>query len=267
MNQYLQERHPGIAGLYLLVMLAVILLTGYNDEMIIIFAAIFVCVGSMDVWKNIRRLAGYACVTGFFIFFELIFYHNGQTPFLYVYGVALTVEAVKYGLAAGLLVCALFQWFLYFQEILDNAKITWLIGKKFPVISLMISMVFSYYGKFCRKIEKIKEVWECYGGVEKYGRVKYYGILLSVLLSVMLEDSVDTAQSMRARGYGEGRRRSFCHYPLEPDDFLIAGVGIFFLILLVYTGNSWKIRACILLFPVIYNLYKELQWKFYQSKI
>lgn len=267
MKQYFRERQPVVAMLYCILMLAAVFLTGTNREMPAIYAALFLTVGWKDWKEALTRLRGHTIMILFFGMFNVFFNHEGETPFLYVYDKPWTVESFCYGICSGFMICSLFLWFVFFQEIISREKITWMLGKHFPVISLMISMVFSYYDKFLYKIEKIKEVWNCFGGEEKYGKIYYHGILLSVLLSVMLEDSVETAQSMRARGYGTGERSRYRTYSCRREDWILTILIFLAVALLIVTGNAWQMRIVILLFPVGYNRYKELIWNYYQSMI
>lgn len=272
MTNYFKELHPVSVAAYMIGMLLLILFTPYDYKMFLVLIIIsFFSLYIYGIKKYLQSLAGFFVVMIGFSIFNMIFYHAGETPFLYVNDVPLTVESLEYGFYTGAMVCALFLWFKLMQELLDNRKITYLIGRKLPVIGLVISMVFTYYDKFVWKIDKIKEVWNTYEKEEKIGRLKYAGIIFSVLLSVMLEDSVKTAQSMKARGYGSNTRTNYNSYSFRLSDAAIICVTIIILVarFTVLTGfkHSFYLSILYMIIPVLFNIGRELQWKVYQSRI
>lgn len=269
MTNYFKERHPLAVVIYLLGMLLLIVTSEYDKIMILWFCLL--AVNDIMVFgpaESLRSMRYYFVMIAAMAVFQVIFYHQGETVFLYVNDQPWTIEALLYGVYMGFMVAALFLWFRLFQSLLDNQKITWLLGKRFPVIALIVSMVFCYYEKFLYKIDKIKEVWSTFGTEQKFGKLKHAGIILSVLLTVMLEDSVDTAMSMTARGYGTCRRTSYMRYPWEWSDTALILLAV--AICTPYMLGVRKIVVLCMLFaiiPTIYNIYKEIQWKYYLSRI
>jgi energy-coupling factor transport system permease protein len=148
-----------------------------------------------------------------------------------------------------------------FNQYFDNKKIVYLIGGRFPSTALIISMVFCFYDKFLYKIDKIKEVWRTFEKKGRLSKIRNAGIVLSVLLSAMLEDSVDTAKSMNARGYGTGKRTRYTPYTWKKIDFMIVLCAVAAVLLPI------EIVAIIAIIPTIYNICKEIQWKFYLWRI
>ncbi len=270
MKNYFGERQPWVAAFYLLIMLVFVMAEAYGPGQCFFFAALSIYSiylhGIRAYGKNLCR---YGAVVLFFVVFNTIFNHRGETPFLYVNDAPLTVESAAYGMYTGIMVCTLFLWFRIFQDIFDNQKITYLIGSRLPVVGLILGMVFCYYDRFLKKLPKIQEVWHCYGTEKTLGPWKHAGVLLSVLLSVMLEDSVDTALSMKARGYGGGKRTSYVRYPFEWADgvFLMVSAVALGLLFLRDTPGMAYLKCVYFLMPVLFNFGKELQWKYYQLKI
>lgn len=264
-----EELHPWSVFAYLLGVLIFIITSEQDAIMIFWFGVLAVNdVAMFGAGKFLKALRYYVVMIVAMAVFQVIFNHSGETVFLYVNDQPWTLEAFLYGMHMGFMVSALFLWFRLFQCLLDNRKITYMLGKRFPTIALIVSMVFCYYEKFLHKIDKIQEVWSTYGTEKKFGKMKHAGILLSVLLTVMLEDSVDTAMSMTARAYGAGKRTDYMQYPWELRDLLLLLVTI--LTGAVYVIGKEKLIVLCMLFviiPTIYNIYKEIQWKYYLSKI
>lgn len=270
MTNYFRELHPISTGIYFFILLLLIMVSSYDWDMAVFFAALSpVIIYTGGIRPYMKSLKTYGMMIAIFGIFNVIFNHQGDTPFLYVNGIPLTVEALTYGIFTGFMAASLLMWFQIFNSVFDSRKITWLTGRYFPVTGLILSMVFCYYDKFRNKIDKIKEVWHSYGTEEKFGKVKHAGIILSVLLSVMLEDSMDTAMSMKARGYGGTKRTSYLVYHREiRDGILILAALCFFTV--SFLTAEWVRRAVLAGYaaiPAVYNIYKEMQWKYYRSKI
>ncbi len=269
MTNFFREIHPWAIMIYLLGAIWRIAITDYDITMIYWFIALS-CTdisisGIRDFGKRLRYYAGMILVMAAF---QVVFNHSGDRVFLYVNGQPWTWDAFVYGFYMGCMVSGLCLWFQVFQKCLDNQKITYMIGNRFPTVALIINMVFCYYEKFIYKIDKIREVWHAYGTEKTLGGKKHAGILLSVLLTVMLEDSIDTAMSMSARGYGSGKRTHYKVYPWMLRDSIVTGVaGLVCIGCMFWKAGVVKIGMLYMILPVLYNGYKELQWKYYQWKI
>lgn len=191
--------------------------------------------------------------------FNVIFNHSGEHIFLYVNDTPLTFDSLFYGLYTGLFVSCLIIWFNCFNLVIDNGRLHYLIGSRFKVIGLMLSMTFSFTDKFRHKLDLIRMTLHTQG--IKTINLKYGAIVFSLLLSVMLEDSAITADSMIARGYISGRRRLFKKYIFHAEDIIIALISscLFTLIFL-----SEDFIVLLVLLPVFYNMYRELIEKFFK---
>lgn len=269
MAAYIRQLHPWAAMIYLLMALVLVMTSPYDMQMALLFGLLSVnsiVMRGMGTYLKSARL--YLCMIVFFGLFNMIFNPRGDNVLLYVNDRPLTEEALLYGVFMGFMVSALFVWFQIFQEVFDNKKIVYLIGSRLPVTGLILSMVFCYYEKFVAKIDKIREVWDTYVFEEARNPVKKAAIVLSVLLSVMLEDSVDTALSMEARGYGRGKRTSYVVYSFQWMDGILTGASIIMVGMLIWNPPMKGLAMVIfMLLPVMFCIVKELQWKFYMSRI
>ncbi len=137
-----------------------------------------------------------------------LFNHQGITVLWYFpSGNPLTAESVLYGLLAGLMVAGLLVWFLCLREIMRDDKIAYLFGRIAPALGLVFSMTLRYVPRF---LEQFKKVHRARSGMRKKGgRVRDAMIELSGVTTWALENSVDTADSMKARGYGLPGRTSY----------------------------------------------------------
>lgn len=269
MDRYICGQHPWAAMVYMCVILLFIMITPYDVPMVLLFVLLSInMICTFGLLQYARALKMYVLMTAALAVFNVLFNPRGNTPFLYINDRPFTVEALFYGIYMGCMVSSLMLWFRLFQTVFDSSKITYLIGSRLPVIGLILSMVFTYYEKFILKIDKIHEVWNTYDTEGQYSPVKKAGIILSVLLSVMLEDSVDTALSMCARGYGTGKRTSYQRYTAGIMDGILLAASAAMVVLYIWKASFvYAGLVFFMLLPVGYQVVKELQWKHYLSKI
>lgn len=149
-----------------------------------------------------------------------------------------TFEALMYGLCAAGMLCAVLLWFFCCSEVLSNDKSLFLFGRLFPCISMVISMVFSFVPRFISKGHTIQESQKGFLGDPLSLKEKtIQGIrVASVLAGLSMEDSIITASSMNARGFGSVKRRgTYMKYIWhKQDSFMLCILLIFFIIHLFF---------------------------------
>lgn len=162
------------------------------------------------------------------------FSHEGATVIAYFpSGSPFTLESVLYGFAAGILLASVILWFSCFNEVITSDKIVYLSGKLFPSLSLIFSMTLRFVPRFNLQMKKIFYAQKCIGRGPESGNIiqkAKKGISnLSGLVTWALENSVDTADSMKSRGYGLPGRTSFSVYRFNGKNYAV-------LILVLITG-------------------------------
>lgn len=165
------------------------------------------------------------------------FSHEGVTVLAYLpSGNPLTLESILYGVfAAGLLVSTL-TWFSCFHAVMSSDKFVYLFGRVIPALSLVLSLSLRLVPRFSAQLKRIAGAQRGIGRDAGSGgpiRRARHGIrMLSVLVAWALEHAIDTADSMKSRGYGLPGRTSFAIYRWERRDramltFLLAcGAGL-----------------------------------------
>ena len=167
---------------------------------------------------------------------NIAFNHEGATILTYLPGGnPLTLEALLYGLSASAMLISVILWFSCFNRIITSDKLMYLFGKIIPSLSLIFSMVLRFVPRFKVQIKAISNAQKCIGRDVSDGtvlKIAKNGIkILSAMITWSLENAVDTADSMRARGYGLPERTSFSNYRFSKRDYVTLGV---LLILSVY---------------------------------
>ncbi len=260
--------HPISLMIYFILLLISFLSLEYSKYLIFIFAILSVqymlLVGAK---KFLKSFIYFILLTIFMGIFNLIFNHSGDTPFLYINGIPITIESFIYGIYSGIMISCFILLFNCFNKSVDNGKINYLFSRHLPVFGLIISMSFSIFERFKNKLDTIKLALFTQGIRSSLGllsKIRYASTVFTVLISVLLEDSVDTALSMTARGYGSHTKKTYKKYSFKANDFIMIIAALFFTFMTIIGFIPFIYLITVL--PIIYNIYSEVLW-YYQSKI
>ncbi len=139
--------------------------------------------------------------------------HNGVTVLFYLNDNRITLEAIIFGLASSVRLTSVIIWFRCFSGIVTVDKFIYLFGRFAPVIALTLSMIMRYIPLLKNRFRDISMGQRCMGRVPKgrslIKKIRLYGKELSILIAWSLEASIESADSMEARGYGLHGRTSF----------------------------------------------------------
>lgn len=222
------------------------------------------------------------------------FSHQGVTILAYLpSGNPLTLESILYGVYAAFLLITVITWFSCFNAVMTSDKFVYLFGRIIPALSLVLSMSLRFVPRFTAQIKVISNAQKCVGrDVSNGGIIKRakHGIkILSILVTWALENAIDTADSMKDRGYGLPGRTAFSIYRFDRRDkwallfLLLCGGGVMagafaeklkFVYMPILSGASfdlWQVVVFILYLalcamPVIINGKEELKWKALQKR-
>lgn len=256
---------------------------------------------SLLYYLLIKGIKGLRFLIGMLVLFILIsginplFNMYGDTVlFTYFNGRHFTLEALCYGFATGSMFLSVILWFACYNTIMTSDKFIYLFGRIIPSISLLLCMVLQLVPKLKAKLMVIFGARKCIGkspeGGNKSEKLQNGMTILSVLTSWALEGGIVTADSMKSRGYGSGRRSSFTIYRLEARDWLVFYLMlscIAFVIFSMLNGamkvtyiptldipkvNRYTIIGIIgysifLFIPSIIHIWEETTWHILRSKI
>lgn len=157
-----------------------------------------------------------------------VFNHNGMTVILLVNDMPVTLEAIAYGGATGLMLGAVFVWFRYFSKIMTSDRILYVFGSVSPKLALMLSMTLRYVPLYSRQAGRVRRAARASGAGGDgtvLDRLRGEMRVFNVMVTWGLENGLVTADSMSARGYGAPGRTHYAIYRWrKPDFFLLAGV-------------------------------------------
>lgn len=154
---------------------------------------------------------------------NVLFNHEGATILAYFpSGNPLTLESILYGVSAAVMLSALVLWFLCFSQVMTSDKLVYLFGRIIPALSLVISMTLRFVPKFKAQFKVVADAQKCAGRPIDEGktitRIKNAVTVFSIMVTWSLENGIETADSMKSRGYGLPGRSAFSIYTFDKRD-------------------------------------------------
>ena len=217
------------------------------------------------------------------------FTHEGATILAYLpSGNPLTLESILYGVSAALMLVSVILWFACYNAVMTSDKFVYLFGRVIPALSLVLSMTLRFVPKFKAQLKTVSEAQRCVGRDVSDGsvfrRIRNAVTILSIMITWSLENAIETADSMRGRGYGLPGRTAFSIYRFDDRDRLallwlcFAGAGV--VAAWIAGGFYWRYYptvkyaepgAAVVFFhllylalcftPVAMNVYADARWK------
>lgn len=223
------------------------------------------------------------------------FNHQGVTILFYLKsGNPMTLESILYGVSAAFMFIAVILWFSCYNAVMTSDKFIYLFGRIIPALSLIFSMVLRFVPRYTEQIKIISNAQKCIGRDVSQGniikRAKNGIKILSIMTTWALENAIETADSMKSRGYGLPGRTSFSIYRFDQRDkvtfaMMIGLIGIvlmgavlgqntidFFPSVKIkkITGLSGFVYTAYLILcmiPVIINIQEAVKWKHIESRV
>lgn len=152
-----------------------------------------------------------------------VFNHKGVTILAYLpSGNPLTLESIVYGIAAAAMLASVLCWFSCFNKIMTSDKLIYLFGRTVPSLSLVLSMVLRFVPRFGTQLKNVRNSQKCIGRDMSDGtltdRIRSGIKILSIMLIWSFESSIDTADSMKSRGFGLHGRTAYSPYHFDQRD-------------------------------------------------
>ncbi|HML38396.1 MAG TPA: energy-coupling factor transporter transmembrane component T [Bacillota bacterium] len=151
------------------------------------------------------------------------FNHEGVTILAYLRsGNPLTMESILYGVAAATMIAAVIAWFSCYNAVMTSDKFIYLFGRIIPAMSLILSMILRFVPRFKAQIKAISAAQRCVGRDVSNGsvlqRIRHGVTILSIMITWALENAIETADSMKSRGYGLPGRTAFSIFRFDSRD-------------------------------------------------
>lgn len=260
------------------------------------------CLWAFAYYITVHGSKGFKLVFGFIPIFVILSVVNPlfntygkHVLFTYFGGRHYTLEALCYGMAIAAMFVSVMAWFASYNSVMTSDKFIYIFGRIIPAISLVLTMIMRLIPSFQRKINQITGARKCIGKAGKYGtkkeKIANGMTIISALTGWALEGGIITADSMRSRGYGTGKRTNFAIYRFDGRDIALLVVMIILIIIITGCGLSGGASAtytpvmnisklsnpytaigilayCVFLaIPTILNVTEAITWHILRSKI
>ncbi len=224
-----------------------------------------------------------------------VFNHDGVTIINYLpNGNPITLESIVYGFCAAAMIASTICHFSCYNEVMTSDKFIYLFGKIIPSMSLIISMTLRFVPKLASQLKVVINAQRCMGRDISNGsiikRAKCGLNILSIITTWSLENAIETADSMKARGYGIPGRTAFSIFTFDKRDkkalICILILGTYTLVGNLMGGMYFKffpamkatnvspfalsvfvayLLLCIC--PIVIEIWEVRKWKALRSKI
>ena len=215
-----------------------------------------------------------------------LFSHNGMTVLFFLNGNQITLEAVIYGVYLGMMIMAVLMWFSCYNDVITSDKFLCLFGSVMPKAALIISMALRLVPSFISEGKEMLEIHSALlpSGKSAIKRIKRYAAVFSCLITRSLEGAAERSDSMRARGYGKGKRVSYSRFRFKASDAIMIAVSLLWIVFMFFFGGTMEfnyypeadplkfnaayiIAAVYFILPSLINLWGELKWRYLASRI
>ena len=319
MTDEFSRYHPVVNLIFYLLVLGT---TMFQMSVGLVFISLFSSVVYYFMLKKTEGLKYCAVVVGIIIVSAIInplFSHKGGTLLFYLFtGNPVTLESIIYGLISAIIIGAMLLWFSTFNQVMGVERILGAIGKVLPNVSLLITMIMRFIPQYTRhqrkvsmvnkvnkrnygekinllnreKTEKENVIEACKKQKKKNGidkiidSIKEGSRTFSITTTWALENSIYTADSMKARGFGTGRRTNYSNYKFQKRDYLLMGWLVILWLVVVFSLEREKvytyyypfiqvknnvvvylIYGLLCLTPVLINVKEEIRWLILKSRI
>ena len=247
---------------------------------------------SVTVMKKRSDILIYLSIFIIIALMNPFFSHNGRTVLFFFSGQRFTLEAVIFGIGAALAIISAIYWFKLFGIVFGTDKLSWAVGSLSPKLGIVLTMAMRFVPLFKENAENIHNAQKSLGLYDNntfFGKVKTALNTFSALISLSIENAVETADTMRARGFRGGRKTSYYRFHMTKYDIcavtFIVLSDVFLAVLfakgaakfwyypkIVYKASYeayllYGFFALLCAVPIINEIKEDLRWKYLISKI
>lgn len=278
MSSEFSKYHPTVNIIYFAL---VIIFAMFITEPLYIFISLLssILLASVSGKNNLKFLLPVVIFTAII---NPIFNHRGMTILWYFpSGNALTLESIVYGVFSSLALASVINYFSAFNFIVTSEKLIFIFGKIIPTLSLLLTMTLRMVPRFIKTVKTVASQ----NKTDK-NKIKNAVKVLYTSVAYSMENSIETADSMKNRGYGLGKRSNFSYFSFKPRDLVAIIFMIVFAIvtLLLVTDfyyyptfakidfNTKYILGIVSYFilcttPIIIEITEKIRWNVIKSRI
>ena len=239
MNSGFKGYHPLVNVLFFISIIAFGMLLRHPVYLVISFissTAYYLKLSGKDGRKTVFRFL--LPMLLFVVIINSFFNHYGVTTLLIVpSGNNFTFEALVMGIVSGITVVSVIQWFFCSNEVVTDDKFMHIFGRILPKGALVVSMILRFVPLYRRRYKEISQARKCMGlnGTDSFiCKMKNTFKNIGILVSWSLENAIETADSMKARGYGLKGRTYYSRFQWHTGDTLALILLVLFDALIIF---------------------------------
>ena len=231
--------HPLVNVLFFISIIAFGMLLRHPGYLVISFissTAYYLKLSGKDGRKSVFRFL--LPMLLFVVIINSFFNHYGVTTlFILPSGNNFTFEALVMGIVSGITVVSVIQWFFCCNEVVTEDKFMHIFGRILPKGALVVSMILRFVPLYRRRYKEISQARKCMGlnGTDSFiCKMKNTFKNIGILVSWSFENAIETADSMKARGYGLKGRTYYSRFQWHTGDTLALILLVLFDALIIF---------------------------------
>ncbi|HYK73911.1 MAG TPA: energy-coupling factor transporter transmembrane component T [Pseudoneobacillus sp.] len=233
MKSRFHDFHPFVTFCYYIGSIAFMMLFVHPIFLLLGLIVLIVIHFIHDRCKNLQRWLFFVMLSGGFIFILNPFFNErGRNVLFEVFGHRVTLEATIYGGMSAITLIGVMMIFVSYNEVMSPNKLLYLFSKFLPQFAVLLMLTLRFIPLMKRRLDEISAVQLSKGISIVYGswkeRIQKGMLYVQVLLTYSLEEAIQTADSMKARGYGKLNRTTYEYFRFKGSD----KVALIYLILL-----------------------------------
>ncbi|MGJ7919495.1 energy-coupling factor transporter transmembrane component T [Neobacillus sp. LXY-4] len=239
MKKRFERFHPLVLFSYYVGVLALLMLLFHPIVLVVGLVIIVIFHFIQDRCRSLRRWFFLMVSTGvIIIILNPLFNQNGSHVLFNIFKRQFTLEATMFGVTTALSIMGVIAIFVSYNEVMTPNKIFYLFSKLLPQFAVLLMLTLRFIPLMKRRLEEISAVQTSKGLSVRSGswnsRVKSGLLYVQVLLTYSLEEAIQTADSMKARGYGLGTRSTYDYFRFKKADLTAIIYLVLFMILALY---------------------------------
>lgn len=225
--------HPGVISVYYIILILFSLL--FNNIYYLVSLLIFIILliylqgGEKEIGSTLKYFIPMSLII---IILNPLFSHVGTTK-IYLFNnlfnntfnnYFITLESLVYGFLMAFSLLIILLLFLSFNKYVDYQKILYLTSNHFPTVSMIGVMAMRFIPLLNYRLGEVNKIFKFNhdnSNEKRIDKVRKMGSMLAIVISWSLEESMLTAKSMKARGYGITERTSYLKYNIHKIDIII----------------------------------------------
>lgn len=217
------RRHPSVNFIFFVFVLLLTMLTEHPAIALtsLLCAVCFAlyCVGGRRLLRQLRLIVPLMLLAGLL---NPLTSHLGETVlFRFPWGSVCTLEAVLYGIFAAIRLASVLFWFVCWNSVITSDKFLYLFGGVFPSLSLTLCMGLRFVPRLLHRMREVSQAQKCLHAEAK--GLRHAGRVVSITVTWALESALDTANSMKSRGYGLRGRTAYSPFRFGAEDGIALG--------------------------------------------